>query len=136
MRYAHPKTTLHHHCQRQPDNIATLLSTGIEGAFMADYQAMWKDLGMDLGDARPAVRRAADGVQRHASRRRTALNMAFYDFVVSRDPRRARGAHRAAKAGRQGVRHVLRVRAHDEVVVACGSAVTGLCGSQFWVPEG
>lgn len=64
-------------------------------------------------------------------------NMAFYDFVVS-DIHGIRPAEliELQKAGGK-VFGTFCVFVPDEIVVACGGAVTGLCGgSQFWVPDG
>ena len=63
--------------------------------------------------------------------------MAFYDFVVSEihGVRPAELIELQKEGGK--VFGTFCVFVPDEVVVACGGAVTGLCGgSQFWVPEG
>ena len=62
--------------------------------------------------------------------------MAFYDFVVSEihGVRPAELIELQKQGGK--VFGTFCVFVPDEVVVACGGAVTGLCGgSQFWVPE-
>lgn len=63
--------------------------------------------------------------------------MAFYDFVVSEihGIRPAELVKLKEDGGK--VFGTFCVFVPDEIVVACGGAVTGLCGgSQFWVPEG
>ena len=90
---------------------------------MTDYHAMWEDLGMDLDthDLLCAALPQAFG-DIYLSQKNRPEGMSFYDFVVSEIPMAGCGpvvdgvfltesAAEAAKAGRQGVRHVLRVRA-------------------------
>ena len=63
--------------------------------------------------------------------------MAFYDFVVSEihGVRPAELIELKKQGGK--VFGTFCVYVPDEVVIACGGAVTGLCGgSQFWVPAG
>lgn len=105
---------------------------------MADYQAMWKDLGMDLEthDQLCAVLPMAFG-DTYLTQENRPENMAFYDFVVSEihGVRPAELIELQKQGGK--VFGTFCVYVPDEVVVACGGAVTGLCGgSQFWVPEG
>lgn len=105
---------------------------------MADYRAMWSDLGMDLKthDTLCAVLPTAFG-DTYLSQENRPNNMAFYDFVVS-EIHGVRPAEliELQKAGGK-VFGTFCVFVPDEVVIACGGAVTGLCGgSQFWVPEG
>ena len=105
---------------------------------MADYQAMWKDLGMDLEthDQLCAVLPMAFG-DTYLTQENRPENMAFYDFVVSEihGVRPAELIELQKQGGK--VFGTFCVFVPDEVVVACGGAVTGLCGgSQFWVPEG
>ena len=94
-------------------NNACLLSTGIEGGFHGRLSSYVERLGHGSRDARSAVRRAADGVRRHLSHAgEPSRGYGVLRLRGVRDSRRASGrAHRAAKTGRQGVRHVLRVRA-------------------------
>lgn len=99
---------------------------------------MWKDLGMDLEthDKLCAVLPTAFG-DIYLSQQNRPENMAFYDFVVS-DIHGIRPAEliELQKAGGK-VFGTFCVFVPDEIVVACGGAVTGLCGgSQFWVPDG
>lgn len=105
---------------------------------MTDRHEMWKSLGMDLEthDQLCAVLPTAFG-DMYLSQENRPENMAFYDFVVS-DIHGIRPAEliELQKAGGK-VFGTFCVFVPDEIVVACGGAVTGLCGgSQFWVPEG
>ena len=99
---------------------------------------MWASLGMDLKthDQLCAVLPTAFG-DSYLSQENRPENMAFYDFVVS-DIHGIRPAEliELQKAGGK-VFGTFCVFVPDEIVVACGGAVTGLCGgSQFWVPDG
>lgn len=99
---------------------------------------MWADLGMDL-ETHDLLCAALPGAYSdvYLSQENRPENMAFYDFVVS-DIHGIRPAEfiELQKAGGK-VFGTFCVYVPDEVVVACGGAVTGLCGgSQFWVPEG
>ena len=105
---------------------------------MTDYRQMWSDLGMDLEnhDNLCAVLPMAYG-DIYLSQKNRPENMGFYDFVVS-EIHGVRPAEliELQKAGGK-VFGTFCVYVPDEIVVACGSAVTGLCGgSQFWVPDG
>lgn len=105
---------------------------------MTDYHGMWKDLNMDLDthDLLCEALPVAFG-DTYLSQENRPENMAFYDFVVS-EIHGVRPAEliELQKAGGK-VFGTFCVFVPDEVVVACGGAVTGLCGgSQFWVPEG
>lgn len=105
---------------------------------MTDRHEMWGNLGMDLEahDQLCAVLPQAFG-DIYLSQENRPENMAFYDFVVS-DIHGIRPAEliELQKAGGK-VFGTFCVYVPDEIVVACGGAVTGLCGgSQFWVPEG
>lgn len=105
---------------------------------MTDYRQMWSDLGMDLEnhDNLCAVLPMAYG-DIHLSQKNRPENMGFYDFVVS-EIHGVRPAEliELQKAGGK-VFGTFCVYVPDEIVVACGGAVTGLCGgSQFWVPDG
>ena len=105
---------------------------------MTDYRQMWTDLDMDLEthDQLCAVLPGAFG-DTYLSQENRPENMAFYDFVVSEihGVRPAELIELQKKGGK--VFGTFCVFVPDEVVVACGGAVTGLCGgSQFWVPEG
>ena len=105
---------------------------------MTDRHEMWASLGMDLEthDQLCAVLPTAFG-DIYLSQENRPENMAFYDFVVS-DIHGIRPAEliELQKAGGK-VFGTFCVFVPDEIVVACGGAVTGLCGgSQFWVPEG
>lgn len=105
---------------------------------MTDRHEMWADLGMDLEthDKLCAVLPTAFG-DIYLSQENRPENMAFYDFVVS-DIHGIRPAEliELQKAGGK-VFGTFCVFVPDEIVVACGGAVTGLCGgSQFWVPDG
>ena len=105
---------------------------------MTDRHEMWASLGMDLEthDKLCAVLPTAFG-DVYLSQENRPENMAFYDFVVS-DIHGIRPAEliELQKAGGK-VFGTFCVYVPDEIVVACGGAVTGLCGgSQFWVPEG
>ena len=105
---------------------------------MADYRAMWQDLGMDLEthDTLCAVLPTAFG-DTYLTQENRPEGMAFYDFVVSEihGVRPAELIELQKQGGK--VFGTFCVFVPDEVVVACGGAVTGLCGgSQFWVPEG
>ena len=105
---------------------------------MTDYRQMWTDLDMDLEthDQLCAVLPTAFG-DTYLSQENRPENMAFYDFVVSEihGVRPAELIELQKQGGK--VFGTFCVFVPDEVVVACGGAVTGLCGgSQFWVPEG
>ncbi len=105
---------------------------------MSDYRMMWEDLGMNLEthDQLCAVLPDAFG-DTYLSQENRPENMAFYDFVVS-EIHGIRPAEliELQKTGGK-VFGTFCVFVPDEVVIACGGAVTGLCGgSQFWVPEG
>lgn len=105
---------------------------------MTDYREMWTNLDMDLEthDQLCAVLPQAFG-DTYLSQDSRPENMAFYDFVVS-EIHGVRPAEliELQKTGGK-VFGTFCVYVPDEVVVACGGAVTGLCGgSQFWVPEG
>lgn len=105
---------------------------------MADNREMWQSLGMDLEthDQLCAVLPTAFG-DVYLSQENRPAGMAFYDFVVS-DIHGIRPAE-LIELQKQGgkVFGTFCVYVPDEVVVACGGAVTGLCGgSQFWVPDG
>ena len=105
---------------------------------MTDRHEMWASLGMDLEthDKLCAVLPTAFG-DVYLSQENRPENMAFYDFVVT-DIHGIRPAEliELQKAGGK-VFGTFCVYVPDEIVVACGGAVTGLCGgSQFWVPEG
>lgn len=105
---------------------------------MTDYRGMWTDLNMDLEthDQLCAVLPQAFG-DTYLSQEDRPESMAFYDFVVS-EIHGVRPAEliELQKTGGK-VFGTFCVYVPDEVVVACGGAVTGLCGgSQFWVPEG
>ncbi len=103
-----------------------------------DYRAMWEDLGMDLEthDVLCDVLPVAYG-DTYLSQENRPEGMGFYDFVVS-EIHGIRPAEfiEMQKAGGK-VFGTFCVYVPDEIIVACGGAVTGLCGgSQFWVPEG
>ena len=105
---------------------------------MADNRQMWESLGMDLEthDQLCAVLPTAFA-DVYLSQENRPENMAFYDFVVS-DIHGIRPSEliELQKAGGK-VFGTFCVYVPDEIVIACGGAVTGLCGgSQFWVPEG
>ena len=105
---------------------------------MADNREMWQSLGMDLEthDQLCAVFPTAFG-DVYLSQENRPAGMAFYDFVVS-DIHGIRPAE-LIELQKQGgkVFGTFCVYVPDEVIVACGGAVTGLCGgSQFWVPDG
>ncbi len=99
---------------------------------------MWEELGMDLEthDQLCAALPTAFG-DTYLSQENRPENMAFYDFVVSEihGVRPAELIELQKEGGK--VFGTFCVYVPDEIVVACGGAVTGLCGgSQFWVPEG
>lgn len=105
---------------------------------MTDRHEMWADLGMDLEthDLLCAALPQAFG-DVYLSQENRPEGMSFYDFVVS-DIHGIRPAEliELQKAGGK-VFGTFCVYVPDEVIIACGGAVTGLCGgSQFWVPEG
>ena len=105
---------------------------------MTDYHAMWEDLGMDAEthDLLCAALPDAFG-DTYLTQRNRPENMAFYDFVVS-EIHGIRPSELIAlqKAGKK-VFGTFCVFVPDEVIVAAGGVVTGLCGgSQFWVPAG
>ncbi len=105
---------------------------------MTDRHEMWGNLGMDLEthDQLCAVLPQAFG-DIYLSQKNRPENMAFYDFVVS-DIHGIRPAEliELQQAGGK-VFGTFCVYVPDEIVIACGGAVTGLCGgSQFWVPDG
>lgn len=105
---------------------------------MTDYRDMWQDLGMDLEthDLLCAALPQSFG-DIYLTQENRPEGMAFYDFVVSEihGIRPAELVKLKEDGGK--VFGTFCVFVPDEVVVACGGAVTGLCGgSQFWVPEG
>ena len=105
---------------------------------MTDYRNMWQDLGMDLEthDLLCAALPQSFG-DIYLTQENRPEGMAFYDFVVSEihGIRPAELVKLKEDGGK--VFGTFCVFVPDEVVVACGGAVTGLCGgSQFWVPEG
>lgn len=105
---------------------------------MADNRQMWTDLGMDLEthDKLCAVLPMAYG-DIYLSQENRPEGMSFYDFVVS-DIHGIRPSELIELQKNGGkVFGTFCVYVPDEVVIACGGAVTGLCGgSQFWVPDG
>ncbi|HIT51012.1 MAG TPA: 2-hydroxyacyl-CoA dehydratase [Candidatus Aveggerthella excrementigallinarum] len=105
---------------------------------MTDYRDMWQDLGMDLEthDLLCAALPQSFG-DIYLTQENRPEGMAFYDFVVSEihGIRPAELVKLKEDGGK--VFGTFCVFVPDEIVVACGGAVTGLCGgSQFWVPEG
>lgn len=105
---------------------------------MANYQGMWKDLGMDLEahDMLCQVLPMAFG-DVFLSQENRPEGMSFWDMVVA-DIHGIRPAEliEAQKKG-QKVFGTFCVYVPDEVVIAANGIVTGLCGgSQFWVPGG
>ena len=105
---------------------------------MTDRHPMWADLGMDLEthDLLCAALPESYG-DIYLSQENRPENMAFYDYVVSdiHGIRPAELVELKQKGGK--VFGTFCVYVPDEIVIACGGAVTGLCGgSQFWVPEG
>lgn len=105
---------------------------------MTDRHELWNSLGMDLEthDQLCAVLPQAFG-DVYLSQENRPEGMAFYDFVVS-DIHGIRPAELVELQQNGGkVFGTFCVYVPDEIVIACGGAVTGLCGgSQFWVPEG
>ena len=105
---------------------------------MTDRHDLWKSLGMDLEthDQLCAVLPQAFG-DVYLSQENRPENMAFYDFVVSDiHGIRPQELVELKEAGGK-VFGTFCVYVPDEIVIACGGAVTGLCGgSQFWVPAG
>lgn len=105
---------------------------------MTDYRDMWQDLGMDLEthDLLCAALPQSFG-DIYLTQENRPEGMAFHDFVVSEihGIRPAELVKLKEDGGK--VFGTFCVFVPDEIVVACGGAVTGLCGgSQFWVPEG
>ena len=105
---------------------------------MANYVEMWKDLGMDLEnhDLLCQVLPTAVG-DVFLTQENRPNGMDFWDLVIS-EVHGIRPAEliEAQKAGRK-VFGTFCVYVPDEVVIAAGGIVTGLCGgSQFWVPDG
>lgn len=105
---------------------------------MSAYVQMWKDLGMDLEshDMLCEVLPTAVGDVFLSQENRPA-GMDFWDLVISE----VHGIRPAelieAKKNGQKVFGTFCVYVPDEVVLAAGGIVTGLCGgSQFWVPAG
>lgn len=105
---------------------------------MTDRHELWNSLGMDLEthDQLCAVLPQAFG-DVYLSQENRPEGMSFYDFVVS-DIHGIRPAELVELQQNGGkVFGTFCVYVPDEIVIACGGAVTGLCGgSQFWVPEG
>lgn len=105
---------------------------------MTDYRDMWQDLGMDLETHAllcAALPQSFGDI--YLTQENRPEGMAFYDFVVSEihGIRPAELVKLKEDGGK--VFGTFCVFVPDEIVVACGGAVTGLCGgSQFWVPEG
>ena len=103
-----------------------------------DRHEMWADLGMDLEthDVLCAALPESFG-DIYLSQENRPEGMSFYDYVVS-DIHGIRPAELVELKENGGkVFGTFCVFVPDEVVIACGGAVTGLCGgSQFWVPEG
>lgn len=105
---------------------------------MTDYRDMWQDLGMDLEthDLLCAALPQSFG-DIYLTQENRPEGMAFYDFVVSEIHGIRPAELVKLKEGGGKVFGTFCVFVPDEIVVACGGAVTGLCGgSQFWVPEG
>lgn len=105
---------------------------------MADYRQMWEDLGMDLEkhDALCEVLPQAFG-DVFLSQENRPEGMAFWDMVVA-DIHGIRPGEliEAQKQGKK-VFGTFCTYVPDEVLIAAGGIVTGLCGgSQFWVPGG
>ncbi|MDR1978415.1 MAG: 2-hydroxyacyl-CoA dehydratase family protein [Synergistaceae bacterium] len=105
---------------------------------MADYRAMWTDLGMDLEthDLLCEVLPVAFG-DVYLSQRNRPEGMGYYNFVVSEihGVRPAELIEHQKKGGK--VLGTFCIYVPDEVVFAAGAIATGLCGgSQFWVPGG
>lgn len=105
---------------------------------MANYQEMWKELGMDLEthDQLCQVLPMAFG-DTYLSQENRPAGMDFWDMVVA-DIHGIRPAEliEAQKNG-QKVFGTFCVYVPDEVILAANGIVTGLCGgSQFWVPDG
>ena len=105
---------------------------------MSDYVKMWKDLGMDLEshDLLCQVLPTAVGDVFLTQENRPKA-MDFWDLVIS-EVHGIRPAEliEEQKKGRK-VFGTFCVYVPDEVVLAAGGIVTGLCGgSQFWVPGG
>ncbi len=105
---------------------------------MANYLEMWEKLGMDVDthDLLCQVLPTAFG-DTYLSQENRPESMDFWDMVVA-DIHGIRPAEliEAQKNG-QKVFGTFCVYVPDEVVIAAGGIVTGLCGgSQFWVPDG
>ena len=105
---------------------------------MTDRHPMWKSLGMDLEahDQLCAVLPTAFG-DTFLSQENRPEGMAFWDMVIA-DVHGIRPQELidAQDAGKKVV-GTFCVYVPDEVVIAAGGIVTGLCGgSQFWVPDG
>ena len=105
---------------------------------MTDRHPMWADLGMDLETHDLLCAALPESYSDiYLSQENRPENMAFYDYVVSdiHGIRPAELVELKQKGGK--VFGTFCVYVPDEIVIACGGAVTGLCGgSQFWVPEG
>lgn len=105
---------------------------------MADNYTMWEELGVDIKthDMLCEVLPVAFG-DTYLSQKNRPEGMAFWDAVVAdiHGIRPAELRELQAKGGK--VFGTFCVYVPDEIVVALGGAVSGLCGgSQFWVPEG
>lgn len=105
---------------------------------MADYRQMWENLGMDLEkhDALCEVLPQAFG-DVFLSQENRPEGMAFWDMVVA-DIHGIRPGEliEAQKQGKK-VFGTFCTYVPDEVLIAAGGIVTGLCGgSQFWVQGG
>ena len=104
-----------------------------------DRHPMWEELGMDLEnhDVLCSVLPTAFG-DTYLSQENRPEGMAFWDMVVA-DVHGIRPEEliRAQKEEGKKVVGTFCVYVPDEVVIAAGGIVTGLCGgSQFWVPDG
>jgi benzoyl-CoA reductase/2-hydroxyglutaryl-CoA dehydratase subunit BcrC/BadD/HgdB len=105
---------------------------------MADYHAMWDELGMNLERHDllcTALPDAFHDVFLTQENRPEAMD--YFNFVVSEihGVRPAELVEHKKKGGK--VFGTFCIYVPDEVIIAAGGIVTGLCGgSQFWVPAG
>ena len=105
---------------------------------MADYQKMWKDLGMDLekhDQLCEILPQTFDDVYLTQENRPEGMN--YFNFVVAEihGVRPMELIEHQKKGGK--VFGTFCVYVPDEIIFAAGAIATGLCGgSQFWVPGG
>ena len=105
---------------------------------MADYQQMWKDLGMDVEAHAPLLEVLPQAYgEVYLAQKDRPESMDYYNFVISEIHgfRPMELLEHQKKGGK--VFGTFCIFVPDEIIFAAGAIATGLCGgSQFWVPGG